>query len=252
MLPAVRYAEAAGGMTIMNNLKTLTPNSRLPILRCAGSSLLLALHICFVNSAVASSQAGEASAAHEPPPAKPITLMRPELAAPPAPSSTPQRPVLPDQFVLLDGEKHLYGAFSRLASFPFEITPDMAATNAGVARQCVLDALPSDVRALDGRALAIVGFIQPGTVVDGKVKDFLLVSHLDSCLGQHEPQINHKVLVRMTGEGADFVEKLPAAAVGTFRLGPVTHEGQLMFIYQMDADRVVPASRIEFPQPGSQ
>jgi hypothetical protein len=51
-----------------------------------------------------------------PPPAKSSTLIRPGLTAPPAPVADTGRPVLPDQFVLLDREQHLQAAFGRLAA----------------------------------------------------------------------------------------------------------------------------------------
>ena len=182
------------------------------------------------------------------PASKPFTLTRQHLAAPPAPAADVGRPVLPDQYVLLDGEKHLYAGFPRLTSFPFRVTPEMTASNSEAARASVLQGLPKDVTGLNGKEVAVVGFMRPGTTEHGLVKDFLLVSHLDSCLGHEEPHLTDKMLVRMKAEGVSPIEKLPLAAVGTFRIEPVSIDGEMLFLYQVDAERIVPGNLIQFLQ----
>jgi hypothetical protein len=134
-------------------------------------------------------------------------------------------------------------SFARLSGFRF-IVPEtlLVRTNADGA---LLPQIPPEVRALDGRKVAVRGFMQPLQVQDGYAREFLLARDPGTCCFGAEPQFNHYLLVRCVGRGNRPVRGVPpvlgvpVTVAGTLRVGEHRQQGWLLGIYQLDAEDVL-------------
>lgn len=110
--------------------------------------------------------------------------------------------------------------------------------------------IPEAIRALHGTKAAIAGFMVP-QVVDGGVREFLLVkNHLTCYQGPMRPAVNDWVYVEMAGEQTSRLFPVTGVTVyGTLRVGEHQRSGEVLYLYRLRADAVVPAEAP--PEPSS-
>jgi hypothetical protein len=134
-------------------------------------------------------------------------------------------------------------SFAQLSGFRF-IVPEtlLVRTNAAGA---LLPQIPPAVLALDGRKVAVRGYMQPLQVEDGYAREFILARDPGTCCFGAEPQFNHYLLVRCVGRGNRPVRGVPPVlgvpitVAGTLRVGEHRQQGWLLGIYQLDAEDVL-------------
>ncbi len=91
--------------------------------------------------------------------------------------------------------------FDLLAGFDFSLTKEMvdgtaaAGAMAGKARAQI----PAKVQSLDGKDVAIQGFLLPVTMNDGLAVEFLLMRNQSMCCYGVPPKINEWITVKMMG-----------------------------------------------------
>jgi hypothetical protein len=163
-----------------------------------------------------------------------------EPLAAPAPAAN-ARPPLWASAPVVEGYEGV--SFARLSDFPF-VVPEtlLVRTNADGA---LLPQIPREVLALDGRKVAVRGYMQPLQLEGGYAREFILARDPGTCCFGAEPQFNHYLLVRCVGRGdrpvrgVPPVQGVPITVVGTLRVGEHRQQGWLTDIYQLDAEDVL-------------
>ena len=124
--------------------------------------------------------------------------------------------------------------FDKLAGFNY-VVPEYTGTTPPPAPDT--NQIPANVRALDGKTVAVKGFMLPLKVKDGKVQELLLMRDQSMCCFGAVPKINEFLTVKMTGEGTRAVMDQAVTLVGKLKVGEFSENGYLLGIYQLDADR---------------
>ena len=88
------------------------------------------------------------------------------------------------------------------------------------------------------RAL-VTGFMLPVRVEGGLTSNFLLLRNQSACCYGVMPRVNEWVIVRMAGRGVKPVMDVPITALGTFHVGDVRENGQLVGIYMLDCNQLL-------------
>jgi hypothetical protein len=137
--------------------------------------------------------------------------------------------------------KYLNLTFATLASFPFKVTPEVADANDNldIAALHTREQIPDSVKVLSGKSAAITGFMLPVRVEGGLTSDFLLLRNQSACCYGVMPRVNEWVIVRMPGKGVKPVMDVPITALGTFHVGEIRENGQLVGIYALDCDQLL-------------
>lgn len=101
--------------------------------------------------------------------------------------------------------------------------------------------LPKDLKALDGKQITLVGYMIPGEIQRGNVRDFMLVRDLMGCCFGGTPMPDEWVDVTMDEDAeAEYRPYLPMRVTGTLSLGGEQDEaGFALGIYRMQASEVI-------------
>lgn len=102
------------------------------------------------------------------------------------------------------------------------------------------DVIPPHVKALDGRTVAVTGFIMPLRLKKGLVTEFLLFKDQAACCFGPAAKMNHYIRVKVTNGGFPPPGTLvPYRAYGLLRVGEINVQGYLTGIYELQAEKVV-------------
>lgn len=128
--------------------------------------------------------------------------------------------------------------FETLAAFPYVVRLEYPDGPDGRAVMATDDQLPDAIRALDGRKVAIAGYVMPLRTQARGVTEFLLVRDLLSCCFGANPQMNHWIHVSMPrGEFRPVISR-PATVRGILRVGELRKDGIIHSIYRLEAEKV--------------
>ncbi|MBI3876257.1 MAG: DUF3299 domain-containing protein [Verrucomicrobia bacterium] len=137
------------------------------------------------------------------------------------------------------GEFQVVG-FDRLASFNFDI-PDESATartNAAANASAPKEQIPATVRGLNGKKVALKGFMLPLRVEGGLITELLIMRDQSQCCYGVTPRINEWVSVKMTGKGVKPIMDVPITLFGKLNVGEMRENGYLVGIYAMDGEKM--------------
>jgi hypothetical protein len=127
--------------------------------------------------------------------------------------------------------------FNTLSSYSYTVRlgqPDAG----GRANLVTDDKIPTLIRALNGRRVAVTGYVMPLRTQGRGVTQFLLARDQLSCCFGPSPQMNHWIYVTMPrGDFRPRVFSL-ATVTGTLHVGELMKQGVLQSIYQLDAEKV--------------
>jgi len=153
------------------------------------------------------------------------------LPEPPAPTSaTPdQTPPAPIPEPVLDKENNLWVPFALLSSFPYE--PPSNAKNG----QTDSGQIPEQVKELNGKQVAVQGFMIPVAFNEGRVTSFILASNQMLCCFGMTPRMNEFVVVEMAeGKTARYLPDLPVVAFGKLDVSERYRGGFVDSVYRME------------------
>lgn len=126
--------------------------------------------------------------------------------------------------------------FVQLPDPASDLAQDTAARWAALRSQ-----IPDDVLALEGRKVALAGFVLPLALVDGRATQFLLLRTQSACCFGLVPRVNELVVVHVPAPGIKPRPDTPMVAAGVLHLKWIGEGGQLTALYEMQADKVEPA-----------
>jgi hypothetical protein len=136
--------------------------------------------------------------------------------------------------------EYLSVSFEELAAFPFEVTYYMLDAQHGSqsATAETLRQIPDQVKALNGQEVSLKGFMLPTTFEHGLATEFLILRNQSMCCYGIPPRITEWVNVRTTGKGIKPIMDQPVTVCGTFHVGDVRENGELVGIYRLDAEKL--------------
>lgn len=151
---------------------------------------------------------------------------------PAAPASTEPAPEMIGDFQLV--------GFDKLASFNFDIPDESPAarTNATAQAAAPKDQIPANVRGLNGKKVALKGFMLPLKVEGGLITELLIMRDQSQCCYGATPKINEWVSVKMTGKGVKPIMDVPITLFGKLNVGEMRENGYLVGIYAMDGEKM--------------
>jgi len=135
-------------------------------------------------------------------------------------------------------------SFTELARFFVELPPTnlLAAMSPAARWEMVRKQIPLDIQALDGRKVALAGFVLPLALSGGRATELLLLRTQSACCFGLMPRVNELILVTLPAPGIVPRPDTPFVAAGTLAVKWVGEGGELIAIYEMKADRLEPAA----------
>lgn len=185
------------------------------------------------------------------------------LAANPAPSNpaptapaAPGSPVAPralpgSALVPVPAAPHTNDAlklgFDTLASFAYAVRVGYPEGGQGRPGLVTDDHIPQRIRDLDGRRVAVDGYVMPLRTQGRGVLEFLLVRDSLTCCFGVSPLMNHWIYVTLPR--GDFRPRIFQAATvtGTLRVGELRKAGSIQSIYRLEGEQVEAASEPAAP-----
>jgi hypothetical protein len=145
-----------------------------------------------------------------------------------------------DKVEQMDGDFLLVG-FDKLSGYTFEVSDDLLApaTNDTAAASAKAEAqIPSTVKALDKKRVAVKGFMLPLKVEGGVVTEMLIMKDQSMCCYGVVPKINEWISIKMLKDGVKPIMDQPVTLYGMLRVGEMRENGYLVGIYAMDGEKM--------------
>lgn len=121
-------------------------------------------------------------------------------------------------------EGYIGVSFSQLADFPYEVDE--------LGRRLPNTKLPAEIAALDGKQVAVSGYLVPIEYDGDKVSSLILVRNQLLCCYGEEPKLNEWVWVSIDPP-VDSVTDIPVTLYGTLEASPDEEEGQVISLYRL-------------------
>lgn len=176
-------------------------------------------------------------ARESPPPETNASLSVAEASGPEPAEPTYPPLVMPTRKI--DG--HLDVGFEILGGYAFKLTK-AGATAIGAGDATALAAvnaqIPELIRQLDGKKVAVSGYMLPMKMEGALTTEFLLVANSMLCCYGVIPPMNQWATVKMTRRGVTAQQDVPIQVFGTLRVQTRIENGALSAIYHLDAERV--------------
>lgn len=131
-------------------------------------------------------------------------------------------------------------AFSDLSGWSYSqpTAKELEADPEAVAKSAK-ERIPADIFALDGKKIAIEGFMSPIDFDKTGVKSFSLIHNAIGCCFGMFPKMNEWVFVEMAGDKkCDFFAVEPATIYGTLSVGEEIKDGYVVSLFRLKADHV--------------
>lgn len=123
-------------------------------------------------------------------------------------------------------------SFALLSDFDYEVPDPLA----GPVASQPANEIPPKVKALNGRKVAVRGFMLPLDLDQDGVSQFLLNGSFDMCYFGAPVRMNEWILVTMgNGKKTPFTH-LATMVYGTIEVGEEVRNGRVMSLYRLNAD----------------
>jgi hypothetical protein len=131
-------------------------------------------------------------------------------------------------------------SFEQLAGFRFIITDQILdpTKDPRAASTRTIEQIPFTIKALDDRGVSVKGYMLPMKFNGPLATDFLLMRNQSMCCYGLAPNITEWVNVHMAGKGIKPIVDQPITVSGTFHVGEVRENGDLVGIYQLDGQKL--------------
>ena len=131
-------------------------------------------------------------------------------------------------------------SFESLSAFRFSVTDQIfdAKKDSFTASRMTMEQIPEEVRALSGHDVSLRGFMLPMKYEGKLATEFLLMRNQSLCCYGRPPKITEWVKVRVTGKGVKPIMDEPVTVCGTFHVGDLRENGELLGIYRLDAEKL--------------
>ncbi len=120
-------------------------------------------------------------------------------------------------------EKPLKVTFQELAGFSYP-------SNASLREA---PPIPSAIQELDGKLVAVSGYMLPLRLQGARVSQFLLMRSINTCCFGIPPNLNEIILVDAPEGGIKSIMDIPITFVGQFSVRPMTEGDAVVGIYRL-------------------
>jgi hypothetical protein len=134
---------------------------------------------------------------------------------------------------LLEAQSYQPLDFNTLSNYEYEL-PDPLDPSA----RSPANMIPPSVKSLDGKQVAIDGFMLPLDLTPEGVSVFMLNASIDLCYFGAPVRMNEWVLVRMKPTRRAKFSHLPLKVKGRLEVGEEMKNGRVASLYRIDADVV--------------
>ena len=137
---------------------------------------------------------------------------------------------------------YLQVGFDRLAGFQAGVTFELVNSNTPGFYYAprLTNQIPSDIKALEGKEVALKGFMLPLKGHDGRIQEFILLKNQSMCCFGKPPNVNEWVHVRMSGKGVVALMDRVVTIYGKLHVGEYQENRQMLGLYQLDGDGIAP------------
>ena len=190
--------------------------------------------ICAVSFGLVSCQSESA-----PPSPTPVAVQGAPIDSAPAqpvgPGGVRQAPTDPEERAALavdvpaptGREGYFSLGFTKLSDFEYN-TDELGRLESG-------SKVPSEISSLDGKKVAVSGFMVPIEFQEDKVSAFILVRNQLLCCYGEEPKLNEWMLVEISPP-VEMITEVPVTLFGDFEVGPDMEEDMVVSLYRLKAD----------------
>lgn len=147
------------------------------------------------------------------------------------------KPLKLEKVVTGEGREYFTVGFDVLSGFEYVI-PDETTTNKTAAAESPKDQIPTTIRSLNKKQVALKGFMLPLKVEGGLITELLIMRDQSMCCYGAVPKINEWVSVKMTSKGIKPIMDQAVTLYGTLKVGEIRENGYLVGIYEMDGDKM--------------
>lgn len=135
--------------------------------------------------------------------------------------------------------------FDKLAGFRLELSAEQEhTTNEAALVDAQINAMiPTNILALDGRRVAIEGFMSPVEFEKDRTIEFLLQRDPPACCYATMPNLHEWVVVSVKSPGVPARMYQVIRASGVLHVGVKRQNGMVSSLYRLEADKVVEVSR---------
>jgi len=155
------------------------------------------------------------------------------VAAPPASPATPAPVAAAPEFAM--------AGFDILSGYNIEVSDELLGpvTNDLAAVTAKTEALiPTAVKALNQKKVALKGFMLPLKVEGGLVTEMLIMKDQSMCCYGTVPKIHEWVSVKMSEKGVKPLMDQAVTLMGKLHVGEMRENGYLTGIYRMDGEKM--------------
>lgn len=146
------------------------------------------------------------------------------------------KPLSLEKIVTGEGREYFTVGFDVLSGFEYVIPDEsVAKTDASAAPK---DQIPSTIRSLNKKQIALKGFMLPLKVEGGLITELLIMRDQSMCCYGAVPKINEWVSIKMTSKGIKPIMDQAVTIYGTLKVGEIRENGYLVGIYEMDGDKL--------------
>lgn len=133
---------------------------------------------------------------------------------------------------------YLEVGFDKLSDFPASVVYEGVSSNTPAFYYApkLVGSIPAEIKALDGKDVAIQGFMLPLRGDAGRVQEFILLKNQSMCCFGLPPKINEWIHVRVKGQGLKPLMDQVVTIYGTLQVGEYSENRQILGLYRLQGD----------------
>jgi len=140
-------------------------------------------------------------------------------------------------------EGYVQAGFDKLSGFPARVVYDLVNSNSPAMSYVprLATPVPDDIRGLDGKKIAVGGFMLPLKMEEGRVTEFILLKNQAMCCYGRPPNVNEWVHVKMS-KGIKPSMDETITILGILHVSEYKENSQMLGLYRLDGEKVETAS----------
>ncbi len=194
----------------------------------ASASLFL-LHVAVTFGATFPEEAPDGSRPQGAP-RDPLSAFAAKAAPTPPPKPATSKPPGPDA-----DSDYTFVGFDQLAGYPFNAPERDAKAPPGSPPPDVMAQIPDSIKKMDGKRVAVTGFMLPTKIEKGLATEFLLLNSPLMCCFGVTPATNAWVVVKFP-KGVAATQDVLLSFRGRLHVRPEWENGWLASVYQLDGE----------------
>lgn len=128
--------------------------------------------------------------------------------------------------------------FDKLCAFPVRVIYETVDPATLAYAPKILGTIPPKILELDGKKVAVKGFLLPLKQAEGFTTEFLLLKDQSMCCFGMSPKVNEWIQVQMPGKGVPARKDELVVLCGTLHVGEFKHSQQLAGVYRLEGDKL--------------